>query len=91
MLYLGKAEIKREGVKTYFVVVQCIMQGGREGGSLLFLIFLKWEMEELNEECSAIPQPPFPVPSTLFPPSFLLHLLGANYTAVIALLDPWHV
>lgn len=31
------------------------------------------------------------VPSTLVPPSFLLHLLSANYTAVFALLDPLHV
>lgn len=59
------------------------MGEGREGGSLLFLISSKTSG---RNELSVRQLLSFPsVPSTLFPPSLLLHLPSANF---IALLDP---
>lgn len=60
-----------------------IMGEGREGASLLLLTSSKTRG---RNDLSVLQRLSFPsVPSTLFPPSFLLHLLSANF---IALLDP---
>lgn len=56
---------------------------------MLFLTFLRREMG-LCERGQQLHGLPFLIP-LLPPPPFLLHLLSANYTAVIALLDPLHV
>lgn len=82
---------KKRRCKNVFCYGTVYNGRGRKGGSVLFLISCDMWDTGVTWRVFCNPTVCLAAPSTLFPPSFLLHWLRVNCIRAIALLDPFHV